>query len=58
MNDNIITQEPKYEAAPDDTGTGWHVVITWPAGRVMKRGGFASESEAQDWIVANSGTSI
>jgi hypothetical protein len=26
MND--VTQEPQYEAAPDDPGTGWHGVIT------------------------------
>jgi hypothetical protein len=51
-------RKPKYGLEPDDNGTGWHVVITRPNGRVERRDGFVSDSEAHDWIVANSGTKV
>jgi hypothetical protein len=38
----------------DKEGTGWHVVIRYHAGHERRIDGFATESEALDWIVANS----
>jgi hypothetical protein len=51
-------RKPTYKPAANEGGPGWHVVITWPDGRTEVQGNFASESEALDWIVANSGSQI
>ena len=40
---------------PDKEGTGWHVLIRYHHGHERRIDGFASEKEALDWIVANSG---
>jgi len=38
---------------PDKTGTGWHVVIRYHEGHEHRIEGFATKSEAVDWITAN-----
>ena len=38
---------------PDKDGTGWHVVIRYHEGHERRVDGFASESEAMEWIVTN-----
>ena len=42
------------EPFPDKEGTGWHVIIRYPHGHERRIDGFASKSEAVDWIIANS----
>jgi hypothetical protein len=37
----------------DKEGTGWHVVIRYHEGHERRVDGFATESEALDWIIAN-----
>ena len=39
----------------DQTGTGWHVVVRYHEGHERRIDGFATEQEALEWIVANSG---
>ena len=46
-------EKPVMEPFPDKTGTGWHVVIRYHEGRERRIEGFATQSEAVDWIVAN-----
>jgi hypothetical protein len=38
----------------DKEGTGWHVVIRYHQGHERRIDGFATETEALDWIVSNS----
>jgi hypothetical protein len=45
--------KPIMEPFPDKTGTGWHVVIRYPAGHERLIEGFSSNDEAVDWIVDN-----
>jgi hypothetical protein len=37
----------------DKAGPGWHVIIRYHEGHERRIDGFASEQEAQEWIVAN-----
>jgi hypothetical protein len=46
-------ERPVMEPFPDKTGTGWHVVIRYHEGHEREIEGFASKSEAVDWIIAN-----
>jgi hypothetical protein len=39
----------------DQAGSGWHVVIRYHEGHERRIDGFASEQEAMEWIIANSG---
>ena len=39
----------------DQAGTGWHVVIRYHEGHERRIEGFATEQEAAEWIIANSG---
>ena len=39
----------------DKAGTGWHVVVRYHEGHERRIDGFATEQEALEWIVANSG---
>ncbi len=45
--------KPVMEPFPDKTGTGWHVVIRYPAGHERLIEGFSNKDEAVDWIVDN-----
>ena len=45
--------KPVMEPFPDKEGSGWHVVIRYPHGHERRIDGFASRSEAVDWIVEN-----
>jgi hypothetical protein len=47
-------EEPVMLPFPDKEGGGWHVVIRYHAGHERRIDGFATETEALDWIVANS----
>jgi hypothetical protein len=44
---------PVMEPFPDKTGTGWHVVIRYHEGHERRIEGFATKSDAVDWITAN-----
>jgi hypothetical protein len=46
-------EKPVMLPFPDNTGTGWHVIIRYHEGHERRIDGFASEREAIDWIVAN-----
>jgi hypothetical protein len=46
-------KKPVMEAFPDKPGTGWHVIIRYHEGHERRIEGFATETEAVDWIVAN-----
>jgi hypothetical protein len=48
------SEEPVMEPFEDMSGTGWHVVIRYHEGHERRIDGFASKSEAVDWITANS----
>ena len=39
----------------DKEGAGWHVVVRYHEGHERRIDGFATEQEALDWIIANSG---
>jgi len=45
--------KPVMEPFPDKEGAGWHVIIRYPHGHERRIDGFASRSEAVDWIVEN-----
>jgi hypothetical protein len=47
-------ENPVMEPFPDKEGTGWHVIIRYREGHERRIEGFATRSEAVDWIVANS----
>jgi hypothetical protein len=46
-------EQPVMLPFQDKVGTGWHVVIRYHEGHEREIGGFASEQEALEWIVAN-----
>jgi hypothetical protein len=46
-------EKPVIEPFRDKEGTGWHVIIRYPHGHERRIDGFASRSEAVDWIVEN-----
>jgi hypothetical protein len=48
-------EEPVMLPIQDKSGTGWHVVIRYHEGHERRIDGFATETEALDWIIANSG---
>ncbi len=48
-------EKPVMMPFPDKEGTGWHVVIRYHQGHERRIEGFATENEALEWIVANSG---
>ena len=45
--------KPVMEPFPVKEGPGWHVIIRYPHGHERRIDGFASRSEAVDWIVEN-----
>jgi hypothetical protein len=47
-------EEPVMMPFQDKVGTGWHVIVRYHQGHERRIDGFASESEAVDWITANS----
>ena len=46
-------ERPVMEPFPDRAGTGWHVIIRYRHGHERCVEGFATKSEAVDWIIAN-----
>jgi hypothetical protein len=61
MRKNVMVDDieddlgPNYKPVRSISGSGWDVEITYPNGRVQRRPGFKSDSEANDWIIENSG---
>ena len=47
------SEEPVMQPFPDTSGTGWHVIVRYHEGHERRIDGFASKSEAVDWITAN-----
>jgi hypothetical protein len=47
-------EEPVMLPFQDKGGAGWHVVIRYHEGHERRVDGFASETEALDWIIINS----
>ena len=47
-------EEPVMLPFQDKEGTGWHVVIRYHQGHERRVDGFATETEALEWILANS----
>jgi hypothetical protein len=47
-------EEPVILPFQDKEGTGWHVIIRYHTGHERRIDGFATQSEAMDWIIANS----
>lgn len=47
--------QPVMQPFPDKTGTGWHVIVRYPEGHERRIEGFATESEAVDWITSKAG---
>jgi hypothetical protein len=48
-------EQPVMLPFADKEGTGWHVVVRYHEGHERRIDGFATEQEAVDWIIANSG---
>jgi hypothetical protein len=48
-------EQPVMLPFADNDGTGWHVIVRYHQGRERRIDGFATEQEALEWIVANSG---
>ena len=48
-------EQPVMLPFADQAGSGWHVVIRYHEGHERRIDGFASEQEAMEWIIANSG---
>ena len=46
-------EEPVMLPFQDKEGTGWHVVIRYHQGHERRVDGFATQTEAMEWIVAN-----
>ena len=46
-------ERPVMEPFPDRAGTGWHVIIRYRHGHERCVEGFATKTEAVDWIIAN-----
>jgi hypothetical protein len=53
MADSV--EKPVMLPLQDKEGTGWHVVIRYHEAHERRIDGFATEREALDWIIANSG---
>jgi len=47
------SEEPVMQPFQDKIGTGWHVVIRYREGHERLIEGFATESDAMDWITSN-----
>jgi len=47
-------EEPVMLPFQDKEGAGWHVVIRYRQGHERRIDGFATETEAMDWILNNS----
>jgi hypothetical protein len=47
-------EQPVMLPLQDKEGTGWHVVIRYHQGHERRVDGFATETEALEWILANS----
>jgi hypothetical protein len=48
-------EQPVMLPFQDKTGTGWHVVIRYHEGHERVIDGFATEAEAVNWIIENTG---
>jgi hypothetical protein len=48
-------EQPVMLPFQDKTGTGWHVVIRYREGHEREIGGFATEADAVNWIIENTG---
>ena len=48
-----LSKPPVMFPFKDQAGSGWHVIIRYHAGHERRIEGFASEDEAQAWIVEN-----
>ncbi len=48
-------EQPVMLPFADKEGSGWHVIVRYHEGHERRIDGFASEKEALDWIIANSG---
>ena len=48
-------EQPVMLPFADKEGTGWHVIVRYHEGHERRIDGFATEQEAVDWIMANSG---
>jgi hypothetical protein len=48
-------EEPVMLPFQDKAGTGWHVVIRYHEGHEREIGGFATEADAVNWIIENTG---
>jgi hypothetical protein len=48
-------EQPVMLPLADKTGPGWHVIVRYHQGHERRIDGFATEQEALEWIVANSG---
>jgi hypothetical protein len=49
------TEQPLMLPFADKEGTGWHVIVRYHEGHERRIDGFATEQEALEWIIANSG---
>jgi hypothetical protein len=52
---NAEKEQPVILPFADQAGTGWHVIVRYHEGHERRIDGFATEQEAVDWIMANSG---
>jgi len=48
-------EQPVMLPFADKDGTSWHVIVRYHQGHERRIDGFATEQEALEWIVANSG---
>jgi hypothetical protein len=48
-------EQPVMLPFADKEGTGWHVIVRYHEGHERRIDGFATEQEAVDWIMANTG---
>ena len=48
-------EQPVMLPFADKAGTGWDVIVRYHEGHERRIDGFATEQEALEWIVANSG---
>jgi hypothetical protein len=48
-------EQPVMLPFADKDGTGWHVIVRYHEGHERRIDGFATEQEAVEWIMANSG---
>jgi hypothetical protein len=52
---NAEKEQPLMLPFANKEGTGWHVIVRFHEGHERRIDGFATEQEALEWIVANSG---